>query len=129
MQLFPIAWKLMNTCSGWTEFPLINDILKKHGAEEEGELGQSQFAELLQPILQEIADALAKNHFAVIHNIKIVNGSELKKVGRYQHLIIKLIIPQLVVSLHVCLLKFFEGKLRNILLFNFLTLFDPIWIF
>ncbi|KAG6750640.1 hypothetical protein POTOM_045148 [Populus tomentosa] len=61
------------------EFPLINDILKKHGAEEEGELGQSQFAELLQPILQEIADALAKNHFAVIHNIKIVNGSELKK--------------------------------------------------
>ncbi|KAJ6877086.1 hypothetical protein NC651_029959 [Populus alba x Populus x berolinensis] len=62
------------------EFPLINDILKKHGAEEEGELGQSQFAELLQPILQEIADALAKNHFAVIHNIKIVNGSELKKV-------------------------------------------------
>jgi hypothetical protein len=72
---------------------LINDILKKHGAEEEGELGQSQFAELLQPILQEVADALAKKHFAVIHNIKIVNGSELKKVGRYQHLIIKLIIP------------------------------------
>eukprot|EP00258_Populus_trichocarpa_P040352 XP_024456371.1 uncharacterized protein LOC18098963 isoform X2 [Populus trichocarpa] len=62
------------------EFPLLNDILKKHGVEEEGELGQSQFAELLQPIIQELADALAKKHVAVIHKIKIVNGSEIRKV-------------------------------------------------
>ncbi|KAF9681714.1 hypothetical protein SADUNF_Sadunf05G0031400 [Salix dunnii] len=61
------------------EFPLLNDILKKH-EEEEGELGQSQFAELLQPILQELADALAKKHVAVIHKIRIVNGSEIRKV-------------------------------------------------
>ncbi|KAJ6413810.1 hypothetical protein OIU84_006585 [Salix udensis] len=61
------------------EFPLLNDILKKH-EEEEGELGQSQFAELLQPILQELADALAKKHVAFIHKIKIVNGSEIRKV-------------------------------------------------
>ncbi|KAL3591375.1 hypothetical protein D5086_010015 [Populus alba] len=62
------------------EFPLLNDILKKHGVEEEGELGQSQFAELLQPIIQELADALAKKHVAVIHKIKIVNGSEIRKL-------------------------------------------------
>ncbi|KAH8507506.1 hypothetical protein H0E87_009886 [Populus deltoides] len=62
------------------EFPLLNDILKKHGVEEEGELGQSQFAELLQPVIQELADALAKKHVAVIHKIKIVNGSEIRKV-------------------------------------------------
>ncbi|KAF2298447.1 hypothetical protein GH714_023604 [Hevea brasiliensis] len=61
------------------EFPLLNDILKKHGAEGEEELGQSQFAELLQPILQEVADSLAQKHVAFIHNIKIVNGSKLRK--------------------------------------------------
>ncbi|CAN0920420.1 hypothetical protein LINGRAHAP2_LOCUS32035 [Linum grandiflorum] len=62
------------------EFPVINDILKKHGVEEEGEVGQSQFAELLQPILQEVADALAKNHVVVVHDTEIVNGSKLRKV-------------------------------------------------
>ncbi|KAJ9185845.1 hypothetical protein P3X46_005432 [Hevea brasiliensis] len=62
------------------EFPLLNDILKKHGAEGEEELGQSQFAELLQPILQEVADSLAQKHVAFIHNIKIVNGSKLRKL-------------------------------------------------
>ncbi|KDP23659.1 hypothetical protein JCGZ_23492 [Jatropha curcas] len=62
------------------EFPLLNDILKKHGAEGEEELGQSQFAELLQLILQEIADALAQKHVAIVHNIKIVNGSTLKEL-------------------------------------------------
>ncbi|OAY42107.1 uncharacterized protein LOC110622113 [Manihot esculenta] len=62
------------------EFPLLNDILKRHGAEGEEELGQSQFAELLQHILQEVADTLAQKPVAVIHNIKIVNGSKLRKL-------------------------------------------------
>ncbi|XP_050226016.1 uncharacterized protein LOC126675420 [Mercurialis annua] len=61
------------------DFPLLNDILEKHGAGE-GDLGQSQFAELLQPILQEIADALAKDHVVFVHNIKIVDGSKLRKL-------------------------------------------------
>lgn len=64
----------------WTEFPLLNDILKKYGAEGEEELGQAQFAELLQPILQETADALSENHVVIIHNVKVVNGSKLRKV-------------------------------------------------
>ncbi|CAN1761423.1 hypothetical protein LINPERHAP1_LOCUS7902 [Linum perenne] len=62
------------------EFPVINDILKKHGVEEEEELGQSQFAELLQPILQEVADTLAKNHVVVVHDTEIINGSKLRKL-------------------------------------------------
>ncbi|EEF31112.1 uncharacterized protein LOC8269341 [Ricinus communis] len=62
------------------ELPLLNDILNKHGAEGEGDLGQSQFAELLQPILQEVADTLSQKHVVIIQNIKIVNGSELRKL-------------------------------------------------
>ncbi|KAK8532087.1 hypothetical protein V6N13_131429 [Hibiscus sabdariffa] len=64
----------------FSEFPMMNDILKKHRAEGEEELGQAQFAELLQPILQETADALSEKHVVVIHNIKVVNGSKLRKL-------------------------------------------------
>ncbi|XVF42184.1 hypothetical protein PTKIN_Ptkin01aG0339500 [Pterospermum kingtungense] len=64
----------------FSEFPLLNDILKKHGAEGEEELGQAQFAESLQPVLQETADALTEKHVVVIQNIKVVNGSKLKKL-------------------------------------------------
>lgn len=63
-----------------SEFPPLSDILKKHEADGEEELGQAQFAELLQPVLQELSEALAKNHFVFIQNIKIVNGSKLRKL-------------------------------------------------
>ncbi|XP_031268868.1 uncharacterized protein LOC116127363 [Pistacia vera] len=62
----------------FSEFPLINDILKKHGAEGLEELGQAQFAQLLQNVLQDIADALAEKHIVVVRNIKIINGSKLR---------------------------------------------------
>lgn len=65
---------------GWTDFTQINDILKKHGAEGEEELGQAQFAQLLQPVLQEIAEALAEKPLVFTHNITVTNGSKLKKV-------------------------------------------------
>lgn len=68
-----------------TEFPQLNDILKKHGAEGEEELGQAQFAELLQQVLQDIADALAEKRIIIIQNIKIINGSKLRMV--IQHLV------------------------------------------
>ncbi|KAK4424730.1 hypothetical protein Salat_1666600 [Sesamum alatum] len=64
-----------------SEFPQLSDILKKHGAEGKEELGQAQFAELLQPVLQELADCLAKNPVVVVlQHIKIVNGSKLRKL-------------------------------------------------
>lgn len=64
----------------WSEFPVINEILKKHGADEEKQLGQAQFAVVLQSILQDLADALAEKHIFIIQNIKIRNGSKIIKV-------------------------------------------------
>ncbi|GAY69277.1 hypothetical protein CUMW_270650 [Citrus unshiu] len=61
-----------------TEFPQLNDILKKHGAEGEEELGQAQFTELLRQVLQDIVDALADKHIIIIPNIKIIDGSKLR---------------------------------------------------
>jgi hypothetical protein len=64
----------------FSEFPLLNDILRKHGAEGEEELGQAQFAQLLQPVLQDLAEALAEKPVVIIQNIKVINGSKLKKL-------------------------------------------------
>lgn len=63
-----------------SEFPLLSDILKRHGADGEDELGQAQFAHLLQPVLQELADVLAENPVVVLQKIKINNGSKLRKI-------------------------------------------------
>ncbi|KAL0387619.1 UNVERIFIED_CONTAM: hypothetical protein Sradi_2643700 [Sesamum radiatum] len=64
-----------------SEFPQLSDILKRHGAQGKEELGQAQFAELLQPVLQELADSLAKKPVVVVvKHIKIVNGSKLRKL-------------------------------------------------
>ncbi|KAJ7973480.1 Calcium-binding EF hand family protein [Quillaja saponaria] len=64
----------------FSEFPQLNDILRKQGAEGEEELGQAQFAQLLQAVVQELAEALARKHVVFIQNIKIINGSELRKL-------------------------------------------------
>ncbi|KDO48928.1 hypothetical protein CISIN_1g0201511mg [Citrus sinensis] len=69
----------------FSEFPQLNDILKKHGAEGEEELGQAQFTELLRQVLQDIVDALADKHIIIIPNIKIIDGSKLRMV--IQHLV------------------------------------------
>ncbi|KAH6804222.1 hypothetical protein C2S51_032469 [Perilla frutescens var. frutescens] len=64
-----------------SEFPQLGDIFKKHGAAGKEELGQAQFAQLLQPVLQELADSLAKTPVVVaLHNIKVANGSKLRKL-------------------------------------------------
>ncbi|KAL9273583.1 hypothetical protein AKJ16_DCAP27629 [Drosera capensis] len=63
-----------------TDFPILNDILKAHEAEGDDKLGQAQFAQLLQLVLQDLAAALAENRVVSIQNIKIVNGSKLRKL-------------------------------------------------
>ncbi|KAH7652284.1 EF-hand-containing protein [Dioscorea alata] len=65
---------------------LLPNIIKKHGAEGEEKLGQSQFADLLQTILQDLADALSKKNVIVIRNVKVINGSKLKKTLENQKL-------------------------------------------
>lgn len=59
---------------------LLDNIVKTHGAEGEEQLGQAQFAQLLQAVIQDIADTLAKKNVIVIRKVKVVNGSKLGKI-------------------------------------------------
>lgn len=64
----------------WTEFPQLNDILRKHGADGEQQLGQAQFAQLLQTVLQDLAEELSQKNAVFIQNIKVINGFKLRQV-------------------------------------------------
>lgn len=64
----------------WTEFPQLDDLLRNHGADGEEELGQAQFAQLLQSVLQELAEELSQKNVVSIQNMKVVNGSKLRQV-------------------------------------------------
>ncbi|XP_015968493.1 uncharacterized protein LOC107492041 [Arachis duranensis] len=64
----------------FSEFPQLNDLLRKHGADGEEELGQAQFAQLLQSVLQDLEEELSKKNVVYIHNIQIINGSKLRQV-------------------------------------------------
>ena len=60
---------------------MIDDLMKRYGIDEgEEKLDKQQFAELLKPILQDIADALALNHLTVESNVTLANGGILKQV-------------------------------------------------
>ncbi|KAG2316509.1 hypothetical protein Bca4012_067375 [Brassica carinata] len=63
-----------------SDFPILDDIIKKHDADGDVELGQAQFAELLQPILQEIADVLHEKPITIVQNVEIFNGSRIRKI-------------------------------------------------
>ncbi|KAI9084875.1 hypothetical protein K1719_033281 [Acacia pycnantha] len=64
----------------FSEYPQLNDILRKHGADGEEQLGQAQFAQLLQAVLQDLAEQLSQNNVIFIQNIKIINGSKLRQL-------------------------------------------------
>jgi len=53
--------------------------VEKFGKGEE-ELGQAQFAALLQEVLQDMADILSENPITVVRDAKLLNGSHLRKV-------------------------------------------------
>ncbi|KAL6007289.1 hypothetical protein ACLOJK_032786 [Asimina triloba] len=76
--------QLIELTSGYSDSigssDLLTDILKKHGAEGKEELGQAQFAQLLQLVLQDLADVLAEKHVVFIYDLKITNGSKLRKI-------------------------------------------------
>ncbi|KAJ4877721.1 calcium-binding EF hand family protein [Raphanus sativus] len=63
-----------------SDFPILDDIIKKHDADGDEELGQAQFAELLHPILQEISEVLHENPITIVQNVEIFNGSRLRKI-------------------------------------------------
>lgn len=64
----------------FSEFPQLNDILRKHGADGKEQLGQAQFAQLLQAVLQDLAEELSQKNVTFIQNIKIINGSKLRQL-------------------------------------------------
>ena len=53
----------------------------------EEELGQAQFALLLQSVLQDLADALADKRVVLVQKYKIFNGSKLRKVDSLLNLL------------------------------------------
>lgn len=55
--------------------------MRKHGADGEEKLGQAQFAQLLQSVMQDLEEELSKENVVVIRNIQVVNGSKLRKVS------------------------------------------------
>ncbi|XP_010494112.1 PREDICTED: uncharacterized protein LOC104771305 [Camelina sativa] len=63
-----------------SEFPILDDIIKKHDADGDEELGQAQFAQLLQPVLQGIADVLHEKPITIVQNVEIFTGSRLRKI-------------------------------------------------
>lgn len=58
---------------------LVTKLVEKFGQGEE-ELGQAQFAALLQEVLQDMADILSENPITVVRDAKLLNGSHLRKV-------------------------------------------------
>ncbi|KAK3418384.1 hypothetical protein EUGRSUZ_H04340 [Eucalyptus grandis] len=78
-----------------SELPLLSDILKKHGAEGEEEVGQAQFAEVLQSVLHEVADTLAEKRIVFTHNAKVVNGSKIRKRRSWRGIMKKIALKQL----------------------------------
>ncbi|KAL5061126.1 hypothetical protein RYX36_032730 [Vicia faba] len=64
----------------FSEYPQLNDLLSKHGADGEEELGQAQFAQLLQFVLQDLEVELSKKNFVFVQNIQIINGSKIRQL-------------------------------------------------
>jgi hypothetical protein len=64
----------------FSEYPQLNDLLSKHGVDGEEELGQAQFAQLLQSVLQDLEVELSKKNFVFIQNVQIVNGSKIRQL-------------------------------------------------
>ncbi|CAJ2631493.1 calcium ion binding protein [Trifolium pratense] len=64
----------------FSEYPQLNDLLSKHGVDGEEELGQAQFAQLLQSVLQDLEVELSKKNFVFIQNVQVINGSKIRQL-------------------------------------------------
>jgi hypothetical protein len=58
---------------------LLTKLLTKYGQGSE-ELGQAQFASLLQEVLQDMADSLTQHPITVVRDARLLDGSHLLKV-------------------------------------------------
>eukprot|EP00246_Nothoceros_aenigmaticus_P001141 TRINITY_DN11505_c0_g1_i1.p1 TRINITY_DN11505_c0_g1~~TRINITY_DN11505_c0_g1_i1.p1 ORF type:complete len:340 (-),score=91.07 TRINITY_DN11505_c0_g1_i1:562-1581(-) len=60
--------------------PLLSELFKRYRLDEAQELGQTQFAKVLQEILQDLEKLLQAKPVVVVHDLMVVNGSRLRKV-------------------------------------------------
>jgi len=58
---------------------LVTKLVAKYGQGTE-ELGQAQFAALLQDVLQDMAGSLSEKPITIVRDVKLLNGSHLRKV-------------------------------------------------
>ncbi|XP_024358334.1 uncharacterized protein [Physcomitrium patens] len=58
---------------------LVTKLINKYGQGTE-ELGQAQFAALLQDVLQDMAESLAEKPITIVRDVKMLNGSHLRKM-------------------------------------------------
>ncbi|BBN19673.1 hypothetical protein MPTK1_8g12640 [Marchantia polymorpha subsp. ruderalis] len=59
---------------------LITKLLQKYSADGSEELGQAQFAELLQTVLQDLADSLTNQPIIIVRDVRVLNGSKIRKM-------------------------------------------------
>lgn len=76
-----INWTLESVaCAATPEADdLVTKLISKYGQGTE-ELGQAQFAALLQDVLQDMAESLAEKPITIKRDVKLLNGSHLRKV-------------------------------------------------
>ncbi|EFJ07678.1 hypothetical protein SELMODRAFT_46894, partial [Selaginella moellendorffii] len=55
-------------------------LLSKYASQDSKELGQTQFAKLLQDVLQDLSETLASQPIVVVRDVKVLDGSNLRKV-------------------------------------------------
>ncbi|XP_024520746.1 uncharacterized protein LOC9635487 [Selaginella moellendorffii] len=59
---------------------LLTKLLSKYASQDSKELGQTQFAKLLQDVLQDLSETLASQPIVVVRDVKVLDGSNLRKV-------------------------------------------------
>eukprot|EP00850_Spirogloea_muscicola_P007308 SM000036S13352 [mRNA] locus=s36:780591:782791:- [translate_table: standard] len=67
---------------------LIDGVIQKYG-HGEGELGQAEFAKLLQDTLTDMASSLAERPIVMAHDVKVLNGARLRKVLNNEELLLE----------------------------------------
>lgn len=59
---------------------LLSSILTKYESDGDQEIGQAQFAQLLQGVLEDLAQSLAEHPMAIVLDVKVNNGYQLRKL-------------------------------------------------
>lgn len=89
-------WDLVSACLAAKPEAdeLITKLLAKYAEDGQQELGQAQFAALLQTVLQDLAESLEKQPIIIVRDVKVLNGSHLRKVWDFLNVQLLLVFDQ-----------------------------------